>query len=183
MKSVSLVREDNAQTLNVCVVVLLNATELFIKEFFDQNPISQLSLIVTKNSKADKITDLSGNPNRHINAMKTHPAMEGNMKVVLNEEHFKECLMLHCQPPPTFGKVEAALVEMGFPQQHTSSALSLCIPLFEEINWSDYPLDTTCFGCLCAPSHSSLFFKCPRCSQYEPAEICHLLPPTLILKN
>ncbi|EGC33332.1 TFIIH subunit [Dictyostelium purpureum] len=193
--------------------VLIQNTEQFIKEFFDQNPISQLSIIITKNSKAEKISELSGNPQRHIQAMKDAIAMEGEpsiqnsldvaisslcyvpkygsrevlflfsslttcdptdlaktiqtlkqenirvsfihlaaelyicrhiaeqtngtSKVILNEEHFLENLYSKCQPPPTIGKVEAALVEMGFPQQITSSVPSTCI-CHEKMKYSGY---------------------------------------------
>jgi len=34
--------------------------ELFIEEYFDQNPISQLGIIVTKNKRAEKVTELGG---------------------------------------------------------------------------------------------------------------------------
>jgi len=43
--------------------------EKFIVEYFDQNPISQLGIISTKNKRAEKITDLSGNPKLHISAL------------------------------------------------------------------------------------------------------------------
>ncbi|CAH1757234.1 13968_t:CDS:2 [Entrophospora sp. SA101] len=39
----------------------LSYTEQFILEYFDQNPISQLGIIVTKTGVAEKITSLSGN--------------------------------------------------------------------------------------------------------------------------
>lgn len=35
--------------------------ESFIIEYFDQNPISQLGIITTKNGLAEKISELSGN--------------------------------------------------------------------------------------------------------------------------
>ncbi|KAK3738646.1 hypothetical protein QZH41_010836 [Actinostola sp. cb2023] len=43
--------------------------ENFITEYFDQNPISQLGVIITKNKRAEKLTELSGNPKLHINAI------------------------------------------------------------------------------------------------------------------
>ncbi|CAM9096344.1 unnamed protein product [Ectocarpus fasciculatus] len=49
-------------------VVRENA-ESFIHQFFDQNPISQLSLITTADRTASKLTDLSGNPKHHIQAL------------------------------------------------------------------------------------------------------------------
>jgi len=44
--------------------------QLFIIEYFDQNPISQLGLIVTKDKRAEMLTKLSGNPNLHVTALK-----------------------------------------------------------------------------------------------------------------
>jgi transcription initiation factor TFIIH subunit 2 len=34
--------------------------EKFIVEFFDQNPISQMGVIVTRNGRAEKVAELSG---------------------------------------------------------------------------------------------------------------------------
>lgn len=44
--------------------------ESFILEYFDQNPISQLGIIITKNGLAERISELSGNPMEHIKAIK-----------------------------------------------------------------------------------------------------------------
>jgi transcription initiation factor TFIIH subunit 2 len=40
--------------------------EGFIDEFFDQNPISQMGIIIMKNKRAEKISELAGNPKKHI---------------------------------------------------------------------------------------------------------------------
>ncbi|XP_061621054.1 general transcription factor IIH subunit 2 isoform X3 [Phyllopteryx taeniolatus] len=48
----------------------LKLMEAFIEEYFDQNPISQVGIIVTKNKRAEKLTDLSGNPKKHIAVLK-----------------------------------------------------------------------------------------------------------------
>jgi hypothetical protein len=45
---------------------LFQLLEGFIDEFFDQNPISQMGLIITKNKRAEKISELAGNPRKHI---------------------------------------------------------------------------------------------------------------------
>ncbi|KAK6174856.1 hypothetical protein SNE40_013424 [Patella caerulea] len=45
--------------------------EHFIEEYFDQNPISQLGILITRNKRAEKITELGGNPRRHINALQS----------------------------------------------------------------------------------------------------------------
>ncbi|KAJ3035474.1 hypothetical protein HDV00_003723 [Rhizophlyctis rosea] len=48
----------------------LNLAEQFINEYFDQNPLSQLGVILTRNGLAEKITELSGNPSEHIEAIR-----------------------------------------------------------------------------------------------------------------
>ena len=44
--------------------------EEFINQYFDQNPISQLGLIITRNSQARRVTELTANPKAHINKLK-----------------------------------------------------------------------------------------------------------------
>jgi transcription initiation factor TFIIH subunit 2 len=41
----------------------------FIYDYYDQNPISQLGLLVTRNRLAERITDLSGNLSSHVNKL------------------------------------------------------------------------------------------------------------------
>jgi len=59
-----------AQCINVYVCALVNIClkllEDFIEEFFYQNPISQLGVIITRNKRAEKISDLAGNSKKHI---------------------------------------------------------------------------------------------------------------------
>ncbi|RLN65467.1 hypothetical protein BBJ29_001144 [Phytophthora kernoviae] len=43
-----------------------NVVQQFVKDYFDQNPISQLGVIGIKGMTAEKISDLSGNPKTHI---------------------------------------------------------------------------------------------------------------------
>ncbi|XP_037908534.1 general transcription factor IIH subunit 2 [Hermetia illucens] len=57
---------DLKPTRLLCTMKLL---ELFIDEFFDQNPISQLGLIALKSKRAEVITDLAGNSRRHMKAV------------------------------------------------------------------------------------------------------------------
>jgi transcription initiation factor TFIIH subunit 2 len=57
--------------------VTIKLLEVFIREYFDQNPISQIGIIVTRNSIAEKITELSGNPSKHIAALKRAAAASG----------------------------------------------------------------------------------------------------------
>ena len=51
----------------ICTVKLM---EIFLKEFFDQNPISQIGLIVTRNKRGERISELSSNLNVHLDALK-----------------------------------------------------------------------------------------------------------------
>lgn len=51
----------------ICTIKLM---EMFLKEFFDQNPISQIGLIVTKNKRGERISELSSNLNVHLEALK-----------------------------------------------------------------------------------------------------------------
>jgi transcription initiation factor TFIIH subunit 2 len=44
----------------------LKMLQLFLEEFFDENPISQLGIILLKNKKAERITELSGNFKNHV---------------------------------------------------------------------------------------------------------------------
>uniref|UniRef100_A0A3B3T090 General transcription factor IIH, polypeptide 2 n=1 Tax=Paramormyrops kingsleyae TaxID=1676925 RepID=A0A3B3T090_9TELE len=48
----------------------LKLMEYFVDEYFDQNPISQIGIITTRNKRAEKLTDLAGNPKKHISAFK-----------------------------------------------------------------------------------------------------------------
>ena len=38
----------------------INATEAFILSYFDQNPLSQIGIIITRDSVGEKLTELSG---------------------------------------------------------------------------------------------------------------------------
>jgi Ssl1-like len=46
--------------LNLSFVTCFQLLEKFIEEFFDQNPISQLGIMMMYNKRAEKISELSG---------------------------------------------------------------------------------------------------------------------------
>jgi len=54
--------------------------QLFIEEFFDQNPISQVGIILLKNKRAEKITELAGYYKNHVKML------QGIAKMSLNGE-------------------------------------------------------------------------------------------------
>ncbi|XP_054713295.1 general transcription factor IIH subunit 2-like [Uloborus diversus] len=60
---------DLKPTRYLCTLKLL---ENFISEYFDQNPISQIGIIITKNKRAEKITELAGNPKQHISTLQSY---------------------------------------------------------------------------------------------------------------
>ncbi|KAH9325292.1 hypothetical protein KI387_005470, partial [Taxus chinensis] len=51
------------------MVVVANCVEAFVREFFDQNPLSHLGIIIIRNGVAHRLTDLSGSPESHIKAL------------------------------------------------------------------------------------------------------------------
>ena len=48
----------------------------FVQEYFEQNPISQLGVIGLRDGLAVRISDLSGNPNDHVEALQKLRALE-----------------------------------------------------------------------------------------------------------
>ncbi|CAH8593351.1 unnamed protein product [Dicrocoelium dendriticum] len=47
----------------------LRAAKDFVRDYFDQNPISQLGIIITSDRRAERLTELSGNPRCHLAAL------------------------------------------------------------------------------------------------------------------
>eukprot|EP00891_Asterochloris_glomerata_P009977 jgi/Astpho2/9977/e_gw1.00153.17.1_t len=45
---------------------LLDLTRQFIREFFDQNPLSHLSLVIMRHGRAEMLSSLSGSPESHV---------------------------------------------------------------------------------------------------------------------
>lgn len=59
--------QDLKPTRQLCTVKLL---EGFIEEFFDQNPISQMGIVVMRNKRAEKLSELAGNSKKHLKVIK-----------------------------------------------------------------------------------------------------------------
>ena len=51
-------------------LLMLSYTEAFIREFFEQNPISQLGIVGMRDGVATRISDMSGNPTSHVAAIR-----------------------------------------------------------------------------------------------------------------
>lgn len=58
--------QDLKPTRFKCTLRLL---QKFIDEYFDQNPISQIGFIITRNKRAERISELSGNPRQHLSIL------------------------------------------------------------------------------------------------------------------
>jgi transcription initiation factor TFIIH subunit 2 len=44
------------------LAVMLDVAQDFIREFFDQNPLSHLGIIIMRNGLAERLTELSSSP-------------------------------------------------------------------------------------------------------------------------
>nr|CAH8854973.1 unnamed protein product [Trichobilharzia regenti] len=53
------------------LICTIKAACAFVRDYFDQNPISQLGIIVTSDRKAERLTELSGNPRPHLAALQS----------------------------------------------------------------------------------------------------------------
>jgi transcription initiation factor TFIIH subunit 2 len=53
----------------------------FIREFFDLNPLSQLSIIATQNEKAFALSEFQDSPNSHIKAVEDLQLFEGHASI------------------------------------------------------------------------------------------------------
>ncbi|XP_065211665.1 general transcription factor IIH subunit 2 [Planococcus citri] len=62
----SMLDQDLKPTRQICTLKLVNK---FIQEFLEQNPISQLGIVATRNKRAEKISDLSGNAKKHLQSL------------------------------------------------------------------------------------------------------------------
>lgn len=60
------------------IAVVANTVESFIREFFDQNPLSHLGLITIRNGVSQRITELSGSPEAHIKALRNNMECAGD---------------------------------------------------------------------------------------------------------
>lgn len=49
---------------------MLAAAQRFLADFFDQNPLSHVGLLVLRNSKCEKLTELSGDKAKHVGCPK-----------------------------------------------------------------------------------------------------------------
>lgn len=52
-------------------LLTLRYAQEFVREFFEQNPISQLGVLCLRDGLALRVSDMSGNPTEHLTAIQT----------------------------------------------------------------------------------------------------------------
>ncbi|TNY18306.1 Ssl1-like-domain-containing protein [Rhodotorula diobovata] len=72
LSSAMLVRDYKATWLDLTV----QYAQEFVTEFFDQNPIGQMALMVTRDGLAERLTPLSGNPADHLKVLQNKKKLE-----------------------------------------------------------------------------------------------------------
>lgn len=97
------------------MVVVAKQVEAFIREFFDQNPLSQIGLITIKDGVAQCLTDLGGSPESHINALMGKLGCSGDASL----QNALDLVHEYLSPIPSYGHREALILY---------SALSTCDP-------------------------------------------------------
>lgn len=63
-----------------------------MEEFFDQNPISQIGIIIMHNKRAEKISELAGNCKKHVKQINTlnrtsligEPSLQNGLEMALS---------------------------------------------------------------------------------------------------
>ncbi|RAL44086.1 hypothetical protein DM860_015007 [Cuscuta australis] len=97
------------------MVVVAKQVEAFIREFFDQNPLSQIGLIMLKDGVAHCLTDLGGSPEAHIKALMGKLECSGDASLQNGLERVHELL----SQIPSYGHREVLILY---------SALNTCDP-------------------------------------------------------
>ncbi|KPV73898.1 uncharacterized protein RHOBADRAFT_54486 [Rhodotorula graminis WP1] len=72
LSSAMLVRDYKATWLDLTV----QYAQEFVTEFFDQNPIGQMAIMVTRDGLAERLTPLSGNPADHLKVLQNKKKLE-----------------------------------------------------------------------------------------------------------
>lgn len=97
------------------MVVVARQVEAFIREFFDQNPLSQIGLVILKDGVAHCLTDLGGSPEAHIKALMGKLGTSGDTSLQNGLDLVRDLL----NQIPSYGHREVLILY---------SALSTCDP-------------------------------------------------------
>ncbi|CAN1144383.1 General transcription factor IIH subunit 2 [Linum perenne] len=97
------------------MAVIAKHVEAFIREFFDQNPLSQIGLVVIKDGVAQSLTELGGSPESHIKALISKLGCSGDSSL----QNALELVHENLHKIPKYGHREVLVMY---------SALSTCDP-------------------------------------------------------
>lgn len=116
--------------------VMLSLTKSFIREFFDQNPLSQLAVFVMRNGLAEKLTELSGSPEAQVKKLGEGLDAGGSASL----QNALDLAVQTLQVVPPYGHREVLVI---------FSALSTCDPgnIFDTIkNCHDHNIRASVVG-------------------------------------
>ncbi|KAK7826374.1 general transcription factor IIH subunit 2 [Quercus suber] len=97
------------------MAVVAKHVEAFIREFFDQNPLSQLGLVTIKDGIAHCLTDLGGSPESHVKALMGKLECSGESSL----QNALDLVQGYLNQIPSYGHREVLILY---------SALSTCDP-------------------------------------------------------
>ncbi|KAL5712311.1 General transcription factor IIH subunit 2 [Ranunculus cassubicifolius] len=97
------------------MAVVAKHTEAFIREFFDQNPLSHIGLVILKDGVVHYLTDLGGGPDSHIKALMNKLESSGDASL----QNGLELVHGYLNNIPSYGHREVLILY---------SALSTCDP-------------------------------------------------------
>lgn len=97
------------------MAVIGQQVEAYIREFFDQNPLSHVGLVTVKDGVAHCLTELGGSPESHIKALMSKMECSGDASL----QNALELVHGYLNQIPTYGHREVLILY---------SALSTCDP-------------------------------------------------------
>lgn len=155
----------------------------FIREYFDQNPISQMAIITTRDAVAKKLSSLSSNPGQHTSALQEALRLGSYGDASL--QNALELCRAMLNPIPAYGTREV-LIAYG--------ALSTCDPgnihetisnvVSDKIRCSTVGLGAELYILRSIAEHSSGTYKVARNEEHF-AELLgeHITPPPTTFKR
>lgn len=97
------------------MAVVARHVEAFIREFFDQNPLSQVSLVTIKDGVSHCLTDLGGSPESHVKALMGKLECSGEFSL----QNALDLVLGYLNQIPSYGVREVLIL---------NSSLSTCDP-------------------------------------------------------
>lgn len=130
------------------LVVMLGLCRSFIREYFDQNPLSQMGLVIMRNGVAERLTEISGTPEAQIKRLEESLTASGDASL----QNALELASSSLSSIPAYGHREILILFAG---------LSSCDPgnIFDAIkNCKDHRIRVSVVGL------SAEVYVCRRCA-------------------